>query len=885
MSDKKRLQEIIEIPITRRSYLRWNAALAGAAAVAGGLEQGLRVAAAQTPEPKGEWVPAACWHDCGSKGFNKVYVVDGVPQYQGTDDTIPDTPDNPQLRACSKGHSQRDHLLSPTRLKYPMKRKHWEPGGGKKELRGRDEWVRISWDEALDTVAKEMKRIKEKYGNKAFLSIRSGEPTVRLLSAFGGFVDGWGEHSGGTFSAAWLTGWGIPFSELDNDRIDLRNTQLFILWASNPAWSRQGQPSYDLSLYKKAGAKVIVIDPMFSATAKVFADEWIPIRPATDTPLLLAMSHVLLTEDDPKSNPLIDWDFLNRCTVGFDKDHMPQGSDPKNNYKDYVLGVSDGKPKTPEWAAEICGVPPEKIRWLAREIARTERVAMKFSPAPARANNADCLPQAILSFGAMTGHMGKSGSQVGHDWGHTMLSQGTPLVAGGWFLDLAYVRGKRRENPLASGFYGYFGSFWRNDRFENPDVFLINFNELWHAVNVGECTVGYKKKRPLDIRCYISANNNKINQFPGSTEAISAMRKMDFVLCQNMVFNASAQYADIVLPVTSYWERYGYVRMGYRETIEWNSQVMQPYFESKDDTWIGVELGKRLGLDTTEIAPCSEKQNVFDHVMAAQVIKKDGSGFEPLVTVTDQDMKEFGFEGKPQSGRIPLKEFKQKGIYHVERHPGDAYAHIPYKAFREDPIKNPRKTPSGKLEIHCQDYADYVKHCGWSEISPIAKYLPPLEGYEATFSDWNQKVKGEYPLQQIDLHLLRRVHSIFHSDPWLREAFHQTTWMNPGDAAARGIKDGDTILVRSKHGKVLRIVTVSPQIVPGVVAIGQGSWIDMDHETGIDRGGCVNTLHGSISTGQGHMGLNSTNVQVEKWTGPRLKNDHELPPLVPLREA
>jgi anaerobic dimethyl sulfoxide reductase subunit A len=887
MDEKNYLSKLLsETVLSRRSFLKWSAAVGGAAAMAGGLQQGfLKAMPCVKADSDGKWVPASCWHDCGSKGFNKVFVKDGVPIFQGTDETITDSPDNPQLRACAKGRAQRDHLLSPTRLKYPMKRKNWEPGGGKKELRGRDEWVRISWDEALDIVASEFQRIKDQYGNKAFLSIRSGEPTVRLLSAFGGFVDGWGEHSGGTFSAAWHTGWGIPFSELDNDRIDLRNSQLIVLWASNPAWSRAGQPMHDLVQYKKGGAKVIVIDPFFSATAEVLADEWIPIRPATDTPLLLALSHVLLMEDDPEKNPLIDWDFLNRCTVGFDKDHMPEGADPKENYKDYVLGILDGQPKTPEWACEICGVPPEKIRQLAREIAGTERVAIKFSPAPARANNADCLPQAILSFGAMTGHLGKSGCQVGHDWGHTQLSQGNPLVTGGWFLDVAYLRGERRENPLASGFYGYFGSFWRNNRFEDDDVYLINFNELWHAVNVGECTTGYNKKRKIDIKCIVSANNNKLNQFPGTMEAVSAHRKAEFVVTQNLFFNPSAQYSDVVLPVTSYWERYGYVRMGYREQLLWTSQIMEPYFESKDDSWISVELGKRLGLNLAEIEPCSYKQNVFDHVMSARVIKEDASGFEPLVTVTEADMKEFGFEGEPQQGRIALKEFKEKGIYHVERKPGDNYSHIPYKAFRDDPENNPRDTPSGKLEIHCQSYADYVKACGWSEISPIAVYKPPLEGYEATFSDWDKKVKGEYPLQQFDLHVLRRVHSTLDNTPWLQEAFHQTSWMNPIDAEARGIKDGDTVVISSRHGKIMRNITVTNRIIPGAVAVGQGSWLNLDDELGIDKGGCVNVLHGSISTGQGHMGLNTCNVEIEKWGGEPLKDDYQLPPLVPLMEV
>ena len=121
--------------------------------------------------------------------------------------------------------------------------------------------------------------------------------------------------------------------------------------------------------------------------------------------------------------------------------------------------------------------------------------------------------------------------------------------------------------------------------------------------------------------------------------------------------------------------------------------------------------------------------------------------------------------------------------------------------------------------------------------------------------------------------------------PWLQEAFLQSFWMNPIDAEGRGIQDGDTVLIRSKYGKVLRNATVTPKIMPGVVAMGQGAWVNIDEETGIDMGGCPNVLHGSVSTGQGHMGLNSCNVEVEKWEGKPLKFDYQLPPLVPLKEA
>jgi len=97
----------------------------------------------------------------------------------------------------------------------------------------------------------------------------------------------------------------------------------------------------------------VFIDPYYSESAQALGDEWIPIRPGTDHAMLLGMAHTLIVEDDPVTNPLIDWDFLNRCSVGFDADHMPEGADPQENFKDYVLGTYDGVPKTPEWASEI----------------------------------------------------------------------------------------------------------------------------------------------------------------------------------------------------------------------------------------------------------------------------------------------------------------------------------------------------------------------------------------------------------------------------------------------------------------------------------------------------------------------------------------------------
>ena len=357
-------------------------------------------------------------------------------------------------------------------------------------------------------------------------------------------------------------------------------------------------------------------------------------------------------------------------------------------------------------------------------------------------------------------------------------------------------------------------------------------------------------------------------------KAIEAHRKVEFVVTQNYVPTSTARYSDIVLPITTQWERYGDMTQGFREMMLWSSQLVEPMFEARDDIWVARELGERLGLDPEVIEPVSPKQHVYNMVAAAESLEEDGKTWKPLVQVTEEDLKDLGVQGKPQEGEIPIKQFKEEGIYHRPRKDDDKFSHIVLQQFYEDPEKYPLDTASGKLEIHSQALADEVKACGWSEIDPIPTYAPPIEGYEDTFADWEKKIPGEYPLQFMDLHIQRQVHSSFANIPALLEVFTNDLIMNAIDARQRGLKDGDTVLVESRHGKVLRPVHISPEIMPGVVALGEGAWVDIDEETGIDMGGCVNVLHGAIPSGTGHQGWNSCNVQVSKWQGKPLAPDY-----------
>jgi len=292
---------------------------------------------------------------------------------------------------------------------------------------------------------------------------------------------------------------------------------------------------------------------------------------------------------------------------------------------------------------------------------------------------------------------------------------------------------------------------------------------------------------------------------------------------------------------------------------------------------MAIEIGKRLGLKAEDIYPLSEKQQIFNQLAGATVIKEDGSGMEKLVTITTGDIAAMGVAGKPQQGRITLQEFREKGIYQVERKPGDKYGHIAYEKFRQNPEANKLKTESGKLEIYSKGLADLIKNYGFTEIRPIPTYNRAIEGYEDTFKDWDNKIKDEYPLQIINPHYFRRSHSIFDNIPQLREVYPNPVFLSAKDAKERGIKSGDTVLVKSRHGKVLRTASVTERLMPGVVGLPHGAWAEIDEKNGIDKAGADNILTGPIATGQGTAGWNTCIGEVEKYTGEALIPDVKWP--------
>jgi anaerobic dimethyl sulfoxide reductase subunit A len=738
-----------------------------------------------------------------------------------------------------------------------MKRKNWEPGGGKKELRGRDEWERISWDEALDLVADELKRIKTKYGNKAILN------ATPMLCAYGGGVTTWGMVSYGAWPAVNQHMRGIMMGGT-NDRMDYRKTKLIVQWGNNTIWSSGGNPTYNYLQAKKAGARFVFVTPMYNDSAQVLADYWVPCRPSTDAALLMGIAYYMIV------NNLQDQAFLDKYTLGFDAEHMPDGADPKENFKDYVLGTYDGIPKTPEWAAAICGTPPDLIRQFAQDIATTKPMIFSGGWAPARTYMGEQFCQAFLTVGWMTGNLGKPGAAVcnishgGASYGGSALvrsgGKGTPSV----------------DNPIKGIPFG------STDLSQAKDSYAIVWDEVWDAVVNGEFTLPTVGKVPCDIRMIwnvtTGSGGNTLNQLPNTVKGIEAYRKVEFVVSADITLSTKSKYADIVLPATTEWEKPGSL-WGFSggEALYFAQKVTEPLYEAKHEIWIERELAKRLDLDPDTIHPLTLEQQLFNQLAGATVIKDDSSGYEPLLTITATDIAEMGVEGEPQTGRITYQEFKQKGIYQIPRSPNDKFGYVAYKEFVDDPEANPLQTVSGKLHIHSQPLSDNIAGYLWTTTPPIAQYRPPLQGIEDTYADWENKVKGEFPLQLLTTHYGRRSHSIFDNVEQLRRAFPEPLWINPVDAEERGIKNGDTVLVTNPHGKVLRPAYVTNKIMPTVVDLGQGAWVDMDDEAGIDKGGCTNVLAGTTPTGQGVQPWNTNICQVEKWSGDPLVPDYKWP--------
>ena len=724
-------------------------------------------------------VRATSTFDCGGRCPLKLHVKDNrIIRVEGDD--IPDT--DAQLRTCLRCRAYRKYIHHPNRLMYPQKRVG-EKGEGK--------FDRISWDEALDTLVGQLTRVKETYGNEGiFLATggaylaglhNGGFAAARLLAQFGGYVTHYGNISSEGAVWASLTQYGSVM--VGNSRDDLLNSKLIILWGWDPARMISGTNTmYHLIKAKENGARIIAVDPRYHDTAVTLADEWIPIRPSTDTAVMAAMANVMIKEN------LYDQAFLDKFTVGFDQ------------FKEYVLGQEDGVDKTPAWAAEISDVDSASIERLAREYATTKPAALMDCQGPARSAMGEQFNRCAMTLCAMTANVGRPGGSacgglMGIPVGHMFRMSAIPPGKNPFELTGPKVKGTLdiRERVLKR----------------------VHINKIFDAILEGK-----KGGYPADIRMMWSMCNNYMNQTGNSNKAHRALQKLEFFCVNELFMTAQARYADLLLPVTSAAERSDLTRpWPSGPYFTFINRALEPLGECKSDFDIATELAERL--DIKDFNPHTEKEWL-------KIL--------------------FDFNPEYQKHIKDYDKFRKDGIHRVQ-------LEKPYVAFQkqiEDPENHPFETPSGKIEIFSQRVVD-IDH-------PLC---PPIPKYMQVPEDRFDPLAEKYPLQLLSPHPKIRVHSEMYQVEWLREVEPHRAWINPIDAQARGINDGDEIHVYNDRGKVAITAWVTQRIIPGVMCIFEGAWYSPD-ENGIDRGACANTLTNDAYSGGGAAVMNTCLVQAAK---------------------
>jgi len=486
-------------------------------------------------------VPVGCGHNCGGSCLLIAHVEDGVVRRITTDESLPDESGALQLRACLKGRAYRQRLYHPDRLKYPLKRVG---------ERGAGEFERVGWDEALDMIAEKMLEIREKYGATSIMNIsHSGTNECvyhhrhsldRLLNKFGGqtTLDSFVSNDGAVFAA--FHTYGTVFTA--NEREDLLNSKMIVMWGWNPSDSIWGtNSSYYLALARENGARVVAIDPRYTDSAATFSDQWIPIRLGTDTAMLIAMAHVMIDED------LCDKEFLDKYTVGFDE------------FKQYVMGREDDIPKTPQWAEEIIGVPAATIVELARAYATTKPAALIPGYGPCRTKHGEQFSRAAATLAAMTGNVGVTGGESG------VAIAGYPMMT--------------KVMNLPGG--------------NCSDNVEVHFNKWGDAILEGRAG-GY----PSDIKMVYSVAGNTANQLGNVNKADRALKSIEFMVVHDQFLTATARYADYVLPATTQFERDDVFTTPLRgHYITCSNKAIEPYCESRNDIDILADLAGRLGIE------------------------------------------------------------------------------------------------------------------------------------------------------------------------------------------------------------------------------------------------------------------------------------------------
>jgi len=709
---------------------------------------------------------------------------------------------------------------SQTRIAQPFVREGWlknGPGGG--EGRGREPFVPVPWERALEIVAGELARVKRDYGHAAIMAGSQGWASAgifheargqlrRFMGIFGGFIDQVSNYSFGTAlvflphvlgSAQAVTGPLTSWSSI------ARHAELMVLFGgANPKNMQVAKGGagahaigHSLAELARAGVKVVNVSPIREDGPAALAPEWIAIRPGTDTAMLLALTHTLIAAG------LHDQEFLARYCAGFER------------VRPYIMGESDGQPKDAAWAASITGVPAEAIRALAREMA-SKRTMISGSWSLQRADHGEQPYSAVLLLASCLGQIGLPGGGFGFGYGSASGIAEPPPAFRAPGMESA-------PNPL---------------------------NRAIPAARIAQCLLhpgepydfNGKKSNYPDIKLVYWAGGNPFHHHQDTNQLRAAFRRPQTIVVHEPWWTATARHADIVLPATTTLERNDIGSAQRDPFVIAMQKAIEPVGDARNDYDIFAALAQRLGCEA-EFTKGRDEMGWLRHVYDS-------------------------WRDSVRSNAASIPDFDRFWADGYLQIPKGADEYVMFDKFRADPDKNKLTTPSGRIELFSERIAGF----GYDNCPPHASWIEP--------SEWHGSPAAQkYPLHLISSQPRHKLHSQMDAGPISargKVAGREAVALHPDDAARRGIKDGDIVRIHNVRGACLAGAVLSDTMSPGVAKLSCGAWYDP--ASGDDGALCAHGNANMLTHDRGTSKLSQgpstgTNmVEIERWTG-------ELPPV------
>lgn len=659
----------------------------------------------------------------------------------------------------------------PTRIDRPYVRQGWLEHGPGAARRGDEPFVPVSWDRACELLSDELRRVYGEFGPEAVFAGSYGWASAgrfhhaqsqvhRFLNCLGGYVRHVNSYSLGTSAVLlpyvlcdvyWLLSHSTAKSVLSE------HTELVVAFGGlspkNAAVSPGGVSRHNargwVAAARERGCRFVSVAPLRDDTPDEARAEWLAPRPNTDAALMLALAQVLDAEG------LADTTFLDRYTVGYER------------FGRYLRGEPDGVVKDPAWAAAITGIPADRIRALAREMAAARTfVTVSWSLQRARHGEQPLWLGVVLA--AMLGQIGLPGGGFGHGYG-SAANVGEPTRQ----LRVPYL-------PQGDNGVDTFIPVARiADMLLNPGA--------RHRYNGQDLTYP-------DIRLVYWAGGNPFHHHQDLARLREAFARPETIVVHDPFWTSTARHADIVLPATMTIERDDFGAGDNDRMFFPMPALTRPHGQARDDYAIFTELSERLGV--------------------AKEFTEGRTTGEWLRHLYEQWRDGLGERGRGLPG---FDEFwAGPGLELPVAEP----AQVMFADFRADPAAHPLPTPTGRIEF----FSDTIAGYGYPDCPGHPVWLEPEEWLGGPAA-------ARFPLQLIANQPRTKLHSQLDVGSHSRSvkiAEREPVRLHPDEAAARGLREGEIVRLFNDRGSCLAGLVTDAGVRPGIAQLSTGAWYDPD---------------------------------------------------------